>query len=66
MTIKSLILWLLALGVIGYLINAYIPMQEGIKRILNVVLIVVALLIVLAAFGVLPLGNQQVPQLRFM
>jgi len=64
MTIVTLVLWLLALGVAGWLINSYIPLQDGIKRILNIVLVVIAILIVLYAFGILPMGNKLVPQLR--
>lgn len=64
MTIMQLIVSLVLLGVAGWFINAYIPMQDGIKRILNIVLVVVAIVIALFAFGILPMGGQRVPQLR--
>jgi len=41
------------IGVIMWLINAYIPMQSGIRKILNVVVVIAVILYVLAVFGVL-------------
>jgi hypothetical protein len=41
------------MGVILWLINTYIPMQANIKKIINVVVVVVAILFVLSAFGIL-------------
>jgi membrane protein DedA with SNARE-associated domain len=64
MTIVSLIVWLVVLGVVAWLINSFIPMEATIKRILNIVLIVIAIVIVLFAFGILPMGGQRVPQIQ--
>jgi hypothetical protein len=52
--IVQLIILLVVVGVVLYLINAYIPMETTIKNILNVVVIVVILLWLLQAFGILP------------
>lgn len=64
MTILGLIITLVVLGIIGWLVNSYIPMSQGIKTVINVVLIVIALLITLKAFGVIGDLNQEVPKLR--
>lgn len=64
MTIVSLIVWLLILGVVGWAIQTYAPMETRIKNILIWVLVIIAVVIVLYAFGILPIGNQQVPRLR--
>ncbi len=53
MTVIQLVITLVVVGVIMWLINAYIPMQSSIKKILNVVVIIVVILFVLSAFGVL-------------
>jgi hypothetical protein len=44
---------LVVFGVILWAINAYIPMDATIKKILNGVVVLVAILFVLSAFGVL-------------
>lgn len=50
----SLILVLVVLGFLLWLINTHIPMDGRIKTIVNVVVLVVAILAVLQAFGILP------------
>lgn len=64
MTIIGLIVILVVLGVVGWLINTYIPMSQGIKTVINVALIIIALLITLNAFGLLGSLNGPVPKLR--
>jgi hypothetical protein len=44
---------LVVVGVALWLINTYIPMQANIKKILNVVVVIVVVLFVLNAFGIL-------------
>jgi hypothetical protein len=44
---------LVVVGVILWLINTYIPMQGTIKRILNIVVIIVVILWLLYGFGVI-------------
>lgn len=53
MTLIQLVVVLVVIGVVMWLINTYIPMSSGIKKILNVVIIIVVILYVLSAFGVL-------------
>lgn len=53
MPLMQLIIVLVVIGVVLWAINNYIPMQTNIKKILNVVVVVVAILIVLNAFGIL-------------
>jgi hypothetical protein len=53
MSLISLIVTLVVVGVLLWLINAYIPMQPTIKKILNVVVIIVVVLWLLSAFGVI-------------
>jgi hypothetical protein len=49
----QLVIVLAVFGVLLWAINTYIPMDETIKKILNVVVILVVILFVLNAFGVL-------------
>ena len=53
MSLISLIVTLVVVGVLLWLINAYIPMEPTIKKILNVVVIIVVVLWLLSAFGVI-------------
>ena len=55
MSLVSLVVVLIVVGVILYLINNYIPMDAKIKKILNALVIIVVILWLLQAFGVL--GN---------
>ena len=64
MSVVALLVILIAIGLVAWLINAYLPLDPTVKKIINVVLIVVAILIVLAAFGILgELKSVRVPQL---
>lgn len=54
MSLISLIVIIVAIGVILWAINTYIPMQPGIKKVLNIVVVVAVVLWVLSLFGVLP------------
>ena len=51
--LMSLIVGLVILGVLLWCINTYIPMDGKIKTIVNVVILLVAILAVLQAFGVI-------------
>lgn len=53
MSLLNLVITLVVVGVILWLINAYIPMEPTIKKILNVVVIIVVILWLLSAFGVI-------------
>lgn len=51
MPILTILLVLVVVGVILWLINAYIPMDGKIKSILNVVVVILVILWLLQAFG---------------
>ncbi len=53
MSLISLVIVLVVVGVILWLINSYIPMQTTIKKILNAVVVIVVILWLLNAFGVI-------------
>jgi len=55
MSLISVVVALIVVGVILWLINSYIPMDGKIKSILNVVVIIVVAIWLLQSFGVL--GN---------
>ncbi len=53
MSLITLVIVLVVVGVVLWLINSYIPMQSTIKKILNVVVIIAVVLWLLSAFGVI-------------
>lgn len=53
MSLVSIIIGLVIVGVVLWLINTYIPMDGKIKKILNVLVVVIVILWLLNAFGVL-------------
>ena len=55
MPIINLIIILVVVGVILWAINAYIPMQSTIKKILNAVVVIGVIIWLLSVFGVI--GN---------
>jgi hypothetical protein len=58
MSLITVIIVLVIVGVILWLVNAYIPMDRKIKTILNVVVVILVILWLLRAFGLLSgLGN---------
>ncbi len=63
MNLLALLVVLIVVGIGLYCINRFIPMDQSIKTILNVVVIIVVLIFVLNAFGVLDsLRSIQVPK----
>jgi len=58
MTLLSLILTILVVGVILWLINTYVPMQSTVKGILNAVVVIVLVVWLLNAFGLLGYLNR--------
>ena len=61
----GVIITLILIGVLLWLVNAYIPMDAKIKQILNVVVVILVILWLLNIFGVFAyLGNQEVPRLH--
>lgn len=53
MSLVSLIITLVIVGVILWAVNTYIPMDSRIKQLLNVVVLIVVVLWLLQVFGVL-------------
>ncbi|MDB6125533.1 MAG: hypothetical protein JWQ71_4526 [Pedosphaera sp.] len=65
MSLMSLVITLIVVGVLLWLINTYIPMDGKIKKIINIVVVVAVVLWVLSAFGVIGhTGDIRVPQVR--
>ena len=62
MSLIGLILTLIVIGVLLWLINAYIPMDEKIKKIINIVVVIAVILWVLTIFlgGIGGIGNIRV------
>lgn len=61
MTLISLVVTLIVVGVLLWLVNAYVPMDAKIKQILNIVVVIAVVLWLLRAFGVLgELGNVRI------
>ena len=53
MSLISIILTLIVVGILLWLVNSYIPMDGKIKNILNAVVVIAVVLWLLQAFGVL-------------
>jgi hypothetical protein len=53
MSLISLLVTLIVVGVLLWLINTYVPMDGKIKKIPNVVVVIFVILWLLSAFGVL-------------
>jgi len=58
MSLISVVLTLIVVGVLLWLINTYIPMAISIKKILNVVVVIAVVLWLLYGFGILGHGNE--------
>ena len=65
MSLITLAVTLIVVGVLLWLVNTYIPMDGKIKKILNIVVVVCVVLWLLYAFGILDRGGDiRVPQVR--
>jgi len=65
MPLINLIITLIVVGVLLWLVNAYIPMDGKIKKILNIVVVICVVIWLLVAFGVINhSGDIKVPQVR--
>ena len=53
MSLLSLVITLIVVGVLLWLVNTYIPMDGKIKSILNAVVVIAVVIWLLQAFGVL-------------
>ncbi len=52
MSLISVLITLIVIGVLLWLVNTYIPMDGKIKKVLNIVVVVIVVLWLLSAFGV--------------
>lgn len=65
MSLISLAITLIVVGILLWLVNMYVPMDGKIKKILNVVVVICVVVWLLVAFGVLDRsGDIRVPQLK--
>jgi hypothetical protein len=65
MSLISLAVTLIVIGVLLWLVNTYIPMDGKIKKILNVVVVICVVVWLLYAFGILDRSSEiRVPQVR--
>jgi hypothetical protein len=53
MTLLELIVILVLIGMVMWAINTYVPMSAGIKRVLNIAVVIAVVLWLLKAFGLL-------------
>lgn len=61
MSVLTILLVILVVGVLLWLVNTYIPMQSTIKTILNAVVVILLVVWLLSAFGLIDvLRNTQV------
>jgi len=52
MSLLAIILAIVVAGVLLWLINSYIPMDDKIKKLLNVVVVIVLIIWLLKVFGI--------------
>lgn len=65
MSLISVVLTLIVVGVLLWLINTFIPMAESIKTILNIVVVIAVIIWLLYGFGVLGhSGEIRMPQVK--
>ena len=62
MSLIGLVVTLIVVGILLWLLNNYVPMDGKIKRIINVVVVIVVVIWLLQAFGLL--GSLQNIRLR--
>jgi len=64
MPVIQLLLIIIVVGVLLWLVNAYVPMAANIKTILNVVAVIILIIIILRAFGVFDMNLGTVPKVH--
>ncbi len=64
MPLLNVVLTLVVVGVLLWLINTYIPMQATIKKILNIVVVIVVILWLLYGFGIIDSGDMDLTLLK--
>jgi hypothetical protein len=63
-TLLSLMVTIVVVGVLLWLINTYVPMQSTVKSILNVVVIIILIVWLLSAFGLIGPLNRPIRPIR--
>jgi hypothetical protein len=58
MSLLSVALTLIVVGVLLWLVNSYIPMQGTIKSILNIVVVICVVIWLLHVFGIISGGHE--------
>jgi len=67
MSIISLVVTLVVIGLVLWLVNTYIPMEAKIKNILNIVVLIAVVLWLLSVFGILGnLSDAKVPKVGYL
>ncbi len=65
MSLISLVITLIVIGVLLWLVNTYIPMDGKIKKILNIVVVICVVVWLLFAFGIINnSGDIRVPRVQ--
>ncbi len=65
MPLLPIVLTLIVVGILLWLVNAYVPMDAKIKNILNILILIVVVVWLLNVFGVLGyISNVSVPRVR--
>jgi len=65
MSVISLIIVLAVLGLVVWLITTYVPMDGGIKKVIRISGVVIAILYLLHALGIFGgIGGMRVPTIR--
>jgi hypothetical protein len=65
MSLVTLIITLIIIGVLLWLVNSYIPMDGKIKQILNIVVVICVIIWLLSVFGIVGhSGDIQVPRIQ--
>jgi len=65
MSLVSLVITLIVIGVLLWLVNAYIPMDDKIKKILNIAVVVIVILwLLFAVFGGAHVSDMRVPTFK--
>jgi len=65
MSLVSLLITLIVIGMLLWLVNNYIPMDGKIKSILNVVVVICVVVWLLSAFGILDqVGGLRLPRVK--
>ena len=60
----TLFIYLALIGVVAWALTTYVPMTPGIAKLIKIMAIVIAVLLCLAAFGLLGDLNLQVPHVH--